>query len=210
MMLDQFLGLFLDLIESDPVWGSAMICFTSSRGYSLGEHGILGHENELPTNYNEAVHVPLMISLPDTPELRDFRSIRNFGLRQSDLVSDCLLDWFAKDSVGERFRSLAFDIPEPRNQAVIIESNGVDQAVSSIQTQVWKLIKKTDKHESLNGDKFELYAKPDDRWEVNDVSRRCPQVVDALAKILDDNIKAGGLGSQGCLDLEESLWHRAI
>ena len=209
MMIDQFLGVLLDLIESDPVWRSALICFTSPRGYSLGEHGILGHANELPSNYNESVHVPLMVSVPDTPQLRDFRSIRNGSLRQSDLISECLSDWFAEAPFIDRFGSLAFDTPEPQNQAVVIESDGVDRSSTSIQTQAWKLIKKTSKHGPPNSDGFELYAKPDDRWEVNDVSRRCPQIVDALSQVLDTQIKAGGLGSQGCLGLEESLWHRA-
>ena len=221
MMLDQFLGVLLDLMEADPVWKSAMICFTSPRGYSLGEHGILGHSNELPSNYNESVHVPMMVSVPNTPQLGDFRSVRNGSLRQSDLISDCLHDWFTQDLFADRFQSLAFDIPEPQNQAVVIESqgiesqgestesDGVDSTSISIQTQAWKLIKKTGQADSPNSSEFELYAKPDDRWEVNDVSRRCPQIVEALSQILDDQLKDGGLGGQGRLDLEESLWHRA-
>ena len=233
MMLDQFLGVLLDLMESDPVWRSALICFTSPRGYALGEHGVLGHGNELPSNYNESVHVPLMVSVPDTPQhhqLRDFQSVRNGSLRQTDLIGDCLLDWFTNDLFADRFRSLAFEIPKPQNQAVVIdsqkgsidsqkgsidsqrdsiESDGMARSTMSIQTQAWKLIKKTGEHDLQNSHQVELYAKPDDRWEVNDVSRRCPHIVEALTQVLDDHIKAGGLGRQGCLDLEESLWHRA-
>ena len=31
-----------------------------------------------------------------------------------------------------------------------------------------------------------LYAKPDDRWEVNDVANRCPGVVEELQAAADD------------------------
>lgn len=217
MMLDQFLGVLMDLVESDPAWQQALICFTSPRGYSLGEHGILGHLAELPSTYNESVHVPLLVSAPDKPKLRDFQPIRNGSLRQSDLISQCLCDWFGHDEFAGRFGSLALDLPDPKTQAVVIESNGESndesnrkgQTSIAIQTRAWKLIKKTGHQDFQNGDAFELYAKPDDRWEVNDVSRRCPQIVEALEQILDEAVKAGGLGDQGCLNLDESLWYRA-
>src|SRR4029453_2326583 len=32
----------------------------------------------------------------------------------------------------------------------------------------------------------ELYLKPDDRWEVNDLARRCPEVAEAMRKALED------------------------
>ena len=216
ILLDQFLGVLLDLMETDPVWNSTLLCLTSTRGFPLGEHGILGLGDSLPSNYNESVHVPMMISAPANPQFADFQTVRNGSLRQNDLINDCLLDWFADDEAlaVDRLRSVALEVPQPCDQAVVIQTDQTDdtqtqQSLVSIQTQAWKLIRETDKSDAQNDPKFELYAKPDDRWEVNDVSRRCPQVVAELSDILDNWQKAGGLGSQDSLGLEELLWSRA-
>jgi len=208
MLLDRFFGVLLDLLENDPTWKSTLVCFTSTRGFPLGEHGMLGHDQERPSNYNESVHVPLMVSVPDDPEFRDLRCVRNKSLRQNDLIGDCLSIWFADNRSVEQFNSLAFDVADLQNQAVVIESDGISRSSISIQSQAWKLIKNTSNQEPANGDQLELYAKPDDRWEVNDVSRRCPQTVEALSAVLDSWLETGGLGSQGPLELEESLWKR--
>jgi hypothetical protein len=32
----------------------------------------------------------------------------------------------------------------------------------------------------------QLYVKPDDRWEANDVASRCPQIVERLSELLSD------------------------
>jgi len=214
MLLDQFLGVLLDLIDSDPFWQSTLLCFTSTRGYPLGEHGILGHNSSqkegVLSNYNESIHVPMMISMPETPEFDDFRSVRNRSLQQTDLINDCLVDWFADDAsqfVGQ-LQSLAFDVPNLCDQAVVIKSEGNDHSLVSIQTHAWKLIKRVGNDDSQS-EQVELYAKPDDRWEVNDVSRRCPHIVEALSEILDKWLKEGVLGGQESLGLEKALWTRA-
>jgi len=214
ILLDQFLGVLLDLMETDPVWKSTLVCLTSTRGFPLGEHEILGLGDCLPSNYNESVHIPMMISAPAIAEFADFHSVRNRSLSQNDMmIYDCLLDWFADDETlaVDRLRSVAFETLELCDQAVVIETDHVEaeQSLASIQTQAWKLIRKTAKLDPQAEPKFELYAKPDDRWEVNDVSRRCPQIVAELANILDNWQKAGGLGGQDSLGLGEALWTRA-
>lgn len=211
ILLDRFLGVLLDLMESDPVWQSTLLCFTSTRGYPLGEHGILG----LPSNYNESVHVPMMLAVPSTSEFSDFRAVRNRSLQQTDLINDRLVEWFDDDEslFVDRLRSVAFEVPELCNQSVVIE-HGVEaedggRRVASVQTHAWKLIRRTTQQGSQIDEQFELYAKPDDRWEVNDVSRRCPHIVESLSNVLDKHLKAGGLGGSGELRLDEALWNRS-
>ncbi len=72
--------------------------------------------------------------------------------------------------------------------------NGQTQA---IQTHAWKLIR--------HGSKCELYAKPDDRWEVNDVSRRCPHIVESLAGLLDQWVVNGELKQPSRIELPAEL-----
>jgi hypothetical protein len=43
----------------------------------------------------------------------------------------------------------------------------------------------------------ELYAKPDDRWEANDVASRCPDVAARLLSVLDGLHSATGNASAG-------------
>src|SRR5262249_23784600 len=37
----------------------------------------------------------------------------------------------------------------------------------------------------------QLYAKPSDRWEVNEVARLCPEVVDGMQSLLADISRSG-------------------
>ena len=68
------------------------------------------------------------------------------------------------------------------------------------QTHAWKLIRTKQEQDPL-GERLELYVKPDDRWEVNDVARRCPGVVMQLVELLDSfearQLKPGSLPESG-------------
>ena len=206
MLLDRFLGVILDLMDSDPVWNSTLFCLTSTRGYPMGEHGWIGHHESKSAFFNESVHVPLIICPPSYPALDESitgtRSVRNGSLTGIDWVSDCLLDWFADDLTrfSQRWSLVANSLPERKKEAIVLS----DGDVFSIQTHAWKMIRR--------GDQFELFAKPDDRWEVNDVSRRCPQIVEALNALLEQSVEsgtnAGRMGDPGDLDLPESLAER--
>ena len=47
-------------------------------------------------------------------------------------------------------------------------------------------------------DECELYAKPDDLWEVNDVSQRCPNEVRLFRELAEEVLKdQGGTGKDG-------------
>jgi hypothetical protein len=51
-----------------------------------------------------------------------------------------------------------------------------------------------------------LYSKPDDRFEQNDVSRRCPQIVEGLEQAWAATAAAAESGSVGSLPpLDEEL-----
>ena len=220
MMLDDFLGVILDLMD-DPAWESTLFCVMSPRGYPMGEHQIVGElqastdstdavdsdssgyddqKNEAAGSenvlgmYSESVHVPLMVCMPNRKEFDEAKTVRNGSLVQTDWVFDLLSSWFAdlnEDSSFEQiWKSAALSLPRKRHEAAWV----VGQGFRSIQTHAWKLI--------TNGQHSELFAKPDDRWEVNDVSRRCPQVVEDLAVILDGICETGGLGG---LELPEHL-----
>ena len=47
----------------------------------------------------------------------------------------------------------------------------------ALQNRFWKLIRR---QEENGEEKWRLYVKPDDRWDANDVSSRCPQILEEL------------------------------
>ena len=214
MMLDDFLGVILDLMD-EPAWESTLFCVMSTRGYPMGEHQIVGdlelrdetasedegeHEPSSgiqATNvvgmHSESVHIPLMVCLPSREKYADATAVRNGSLVQTDWVFELLSSWFSDpdESDFERtWRAAALSLPKKRQEAACV----LHEDFRAIQTHAWKLI--------TNGEYSELFAKPDDRWEVNDVSRRCAHVVQELTEILDGWRKARGLGG---LELPEHL-----
>jgi hypothetical protein len=156
--IDRLLEVFLDQIQQTVHGEETIFVFGSTRGYPLGEHGIIGSFDNL---YNETIHVPLMVRVP--PKQNVF-----FGRRYPEMIQLSSLQGII-ESLGNETGS--FDI----------ESIGVPSINSSVgdskclQTEAWKLIV-----ENSDIDSSRLYAKPDDRWEVNDVSRRCPDIVDDM------------------------------
>lgn len=196
-LIDDFLGVILDLLETD-IGQSTLFCLMSTRGFPLGEHRLVGEcstADETCFAYSESVHVPLMVCLPNRPEFENLRAIRNGSLVQPNWVSEFLIDWFSQSNQDfeEKARSVSFSLPEKRREAVCT----INGDAQSIQTHAWKLIR--------NGEKQALFAKPDDRWEVNDVSRRCPRIVVELSDILDDWIVDRELKKPDIFKLPEDL-----
>ncbi|MFK7766223.1 MAG: sulfatase-like hydrolase/transferase [Mariniblastus sp.] len=212
MMLDDFLGVILDLMDS-PEWSSTLFVVMSTRGYPMGEHQIVGDladanlpdscdatDSQAPTNlsaapgiHSESVHVPLIVCLPNHESFADARAVRNGSLVQTEWVHALLSDWFTSPSESNFdriWKSAALSLPNKRHEAACVH-NGDFRA---IQTHAWKLI--------TNGQHTELFAKPDDRWEVNDVSRRCSGVIEELSDILQRWTADRGLGG---LELPEHL-----
>lgn len=208
MLIDDFLGVILELMDSDPRWKSTLFCLMATRGYPLGEHHWvgdpmlagpetsagatkLGHRAVL---HDESLHVPLMICLPDRPEFNDSRAVRNASLMQPDC--GFLKNWFSgsMDSIQRHWQATAYSMPVPEQEA-ICTTNGDAQM---IQTRAWKLIRE--------GDETSLFVKPDDRWEVNDVASRCPAIVDQLVALLDCWESEGMIDVPKDLQLEEELY----
>lgn len=156
VVIDQLLGIFLDQLQQNGVLDQVNLVLVSPRGYPLGEHGIVGSFDNL---YNETIHVPLMIrrALSETNEPR-------FGSRHGGIVQLEQVNRMIAGLLDGGFHSLPFcDVAE----------SSVDE-LKSLHQEKWKLIHRGSEESA------ELYSKPDDRWDKNDVSRRCADVVEQL------------------------------
>lgn len=154
-LLDACLGVLLDAIDESGRADALALALVGLRGYPLGEHHRVGICDA--ALFRELVHVPLMIARPGSPE-RIGRSSRL--LTHADLP-----------------RLLLDEVPiEPARDCLLLGS----QRDRAIRTAAWYL------RESGEADHLmrELYVKPDDLWEVNDVANRCPEIASGLSEAL--------------------------
>jgi len=180
--LDECLESLLGAI--DPCWReTALLIVIGARGLPLGEHLRLGPCDE--ALYEELVHVPLLVRIPDS-----LAPLRTQALAQCPDIFATLMDWFdcqqpgAAGKTHSRFQgaSLLPLVADPvrslRDSALTVGARG-PAAEWSIRTPAWYL-----RHSSGDSQeeppRVELYVKPDDRFEVNDVARRCGDVVEQL------------------------------
>ena len=177
MLLDQCLGVLLEELESLGRLQQTLVCVYASRGYPLGEHGVVGSDGSLLNS--ESIHVPLMIRWPH-PHLA---AIRNHQLVHPGMLPGVLQAWLAgdpedRDSPGQFHLPRNLSAPSPHRKTELIFSVGhsPDHPIEAIQTHAWKLIR---------GNGKQLFVRPDDVWEVNDVHSRCFDVTTSLEALLD-------------------------
>jgi membrane-anchored protein YejM (alkaline phosphatase superfamily) len=158
-VLDDALSGLIGVLEESKLGSETIFVFVSTRGFSLGEHGQIGINNEL---FGENVQLPLFVRFPDGLEA---------AVRLPALVQPNDLAVFLNDLSNARspmFRLVREEIETIHESLKIAGENE-----SALVTPDWFLRK-------TSGGHVELYAKPDDRWEINDVADRCPEIVKEL------------------------------
>lgn len=169
-LLDMTLACYLDDLKS---LGPAATVITAARGYPLGEHlrvGLPVADHAAGQLFQELLHVPLLWRSPEGTRA---------GWRRQDLVQHpdlpaSLLAWF--DLAPERScwgRNLLADGSAEVALAVVGDPPYRETA---LRTPAWLLRQSNEP----DAQQCELYVKPDDRFEINDVARRCPEVVEQL------------------------------
>jgi len=174
-LLDTCLGGFLDVLETHPAAHKTLLAIAASRGFPMGEHLRLGPCDE--SLHGELVHVPLLMRFPD----RLGAAARSQALVEPADLWATLLDYWRIDGAPPSPTGVSL-LPLVREEPVATRATrdrlviaGVGQE-RAIRTPAWYLRK---------AEPPELYAKPDDLWEVNNVSVRCQEVVDRLLDAAD-------------------------
>lgn len=158
-VLDLCLGILLDLLFEEP---DTRLILASPRGYPLGEHGVVGLDPAVL--YSEATAVPLLIADFEAP-----LGWRWQRLVQPTLVGDVIKRWSAPPGVEDEIDDRWLSTVSPLRATCRSDES------QAIRIAEWLWIQK--------GGQSELYVKPDDRWESNDVSTRCPDIVEELRAI---------------------------
>ncbi|MCH2115257.1 MAG: hypothetical protein MK171_10155 [Pirellulales bacterium] len=173
-VLDKCVGAFYDSLSECRAGSETLLMLLGSRGFALGEHGAIGcSSNKM---FSETLHLPWLLHVCGNRQPRQ----RYASLCQSADVGATLLDWFGLGGPGPTdgqsiLSALAGKLCSGRQTAVSLGEAGE----RAIRTPGWLLRRAAPAAHSPA--LAELYAKPDDRWEYNDVASRCPQVVEWLS-----------------------------
>ncbi len=171
-LLDTCLGGFLDVLYEGSAARHTLLAITAARGFPMGEHRRLGPCDQ--ALHGELVHVPLMLRFPD----RAGASLRSKALVEPADLWRTLLDWWPKAAVPQSPTGVSL-LPLVRNERtvdrdrLVVSGPGRERAIC---TPAWYL---------RTVEPPELYVKPDDFWEVNDVAVRCQVVVERLLDAAD-------------------------
>ncbi len=172
-LLDACLAVFLEACTTTQADDQTLLLLTSPRGYPLGEHGRIGPADA--SLYGESLHVPCLVRYPD---LRHAMQRCHPLVQPSDWYAT-LLDWFSlprpsQSHWGNVLGHFLDGQIEPDRVCA------VSTACCALRTATWLLLSNDD------AGTHELFAKPDDRWEINEVSDRCRDVIPELILLLDE------------------------
>jgi arylsulfatase A-like enzyme len=164
-----------------------LVTMLSARGFPLGEHGRIGGVDQ--RTHVEQLQVPWLIRFPD--KLGHLGRVESLTSHLDVLPT--LVEWM--DHGGKTDRS-AFDGTSILPLASCARSTWRHATIStsasarSIRTAGWCLREDITQEvgAASNGatQVSELYVRPDDRWEANDVAKLCPEVVEELRAGLSD------------------------
>jgi arylsulfatase A-like enzyme len=192
MVLDECWEGFIKGIETARAADHWLVMLLGARGFPLGEHRRIGGID--PRLFGEQLHVPWLIRFPD-------------GLgqlaRSSQLVSHFDVVPTLLESIGIRAQEGAPSsdgigvlklataaLKPPWRDALVSTSNEGHRA---IRTADWFLRSNSatpaDESASIAPPHDELYVRPDDRWEANDVAKLCPDVVETLSATMSESLQ---------------------
>ena len=191
LLLDSQLGAFLELF-AERHERETLLAVTSPRGYPLGEHGRVGACDD--ALYGELLHVPLVVQFPENRAAL----ARTQAILQPDDLAAALAEHFGHPpQIPSILWQQARSENHPPRELALASSH----EQRAIRTPAWFL------RESIRDGSMqqELFAKPDDRFEVNDVSSRCAQEVELLADMLHRHQPGDRLSSAHLAPLPEIL-----
>jgi len=176
--LDMELGELFETLRQNRFDESAAWLVTSDYGYPLGEHGQIGLYR--PWLHEELVHLPLLLRLPGAAGA----GRRVYALTQPADAAATVLDLFGCEP-AEGFSLL----PLTHGRAQVIREYAISRlelhgaAEQAIRTDDWALLWPLRVPDGETRTPL-LYAKPDDRWEVNNLYARNIERADELAAVL--------------------------
>jgi arylsulfatase A-like enzyme len=178
--LDAGIGQLVELLDNLELGDEVLILVTSDCGQVLGEHGVVGAGK--PWLHEEIVHVPLLVRLPGGAE----PGRRVSALTQGVDLTATLAQAFGLD-MAVQGRSLWPLLRGERGQdrPYVCVGLQVDDSIEwCLRTPQWAFLLPVQPQANDRNRTVQLYVKPDDRWEVNNVVQHHLEWCEALEQTL--------------------------
>jgi arylsulfatase A-like enzyme len=180
-LLDQWLGGLLQSLEERELLDDLFLVVTSDRGLALGEHGVAGAG--VPWLHEEVVHVPLIVRLPGGAEA----GRRVSGLTQAVDLLPTLVGALGREVPAVHGHDLLplcrgeTDSVRPYACSALRAGDSVEWA---LRTPQWAFLLPVFQGVEDTPRPVQLYVKPDDRWEVNNLCQHHPELAQHLEETL--------------------------
>lgn len=182
LALDELLGGLIEVLDQRPpeIVENTLLIVTSPRGFPLAEHGVIGSADT--RLFSELLHVPLFVRIGRGRFGEAGALQRTSALIQPPDIAATIAHWLGvPDSTtwGKSLIPLATH-PDPSSLAprgwrsalsTFTSRDGAKQTYFA--TPSWSLSCSQASGEA--DPQLALFSKPDDRWEVNEISSRAPQ-----------------------------------
>lgn len=163
-----------------------LVMLIGARGFPLGEHGRIGGVDT--RLYAEQLHVPWMVRFPGgigrLARSSSLTSHRDVFPTLTDAIG-ITLEQSQATSASISVVQLAKTSCAPARDSLLATS----ASARAVRTSRWCLREDRGNARSAAHDgngRPELFVRPDDRWEANDVAKLCPDTVDELRPLLAD------------------------
>jgi arylsulfatase A-like enzyme len=196
-LVDRWLGRLFDAMGRMGRMDDTLLIFTSDQGEPLGEHGYVRRFR--PWLYEELIHTPLIVRLPRG----EAGGVRHQALVQTVDLLPTIVSALGLPPVDPEVSPIhGHDLlPLIRGQKTKLRDYaclGMDVAEFAIRTHLWHLIVpvEIDPDEPRSP---ELYRKPEDRWDQDNVIDQHPEVAEHLEVTLRRFIEVIGRDAIGSL-----------
>jgi len=174
-LVDRWLGELFDALKRLGRMDDSLLIFTSDQGEPLGEHGLVRRFR--PWLYEELIHTPLIIRMPGGK----FGGGRHKALVQTvDLYPTILGALGVPPDDQAHGHDLLPLIRGEQTKVRDYACMGMDVEEFAIRTQLWHLVLPIETDPDDPPRLPELYRKPEDRWDQNNVVDRYPEVAEHL------------------------------
>jgi len=185
--LDAGLDVLLKELEERGLLDEVLLILTSDHGLPLGEHGVVGLC--LPRLHDELVHLPLMMRLPKGEQA----GRRVPALTQPVDLAPTLLDAFGLPPAPTHGHNL---LPLVRGAAEKVRDyacSGLrigENVECALRSPEWTFVVPVCGGDEGGGRLGQLYVRPDDRGEVNDVIQHHRVLAEHLQAVLFGFVEA--------------------
>jgi arylsulfatase A-like enzyme len=186
-VFDAQLGVVFDRLRRQKMLDDTLICVTARSGLPLGEHGMIGAPG--PWLHDELVHVPMLLRLPGAAQAGQ----RIAALTQPVDLLPTFLEALSQPIPPLHGCSLwpllRGEVEQIRPYAVVAMRAG-GQESWLMRTADWALHLPILPPDEVPTRSPQLFVKPEDRWEVNDLFQQQIERAEVMATALRALAKA--------------------